>query len=72
MPLVVPIPPWSTRFFGFGWFQIRFEDCGNGSVLRTSVPKLMVNSGGFHEWGYPKAGWFLRENPICMDDNRKI
>ena len=25
--------------------------------------------GGFHKWGYPFiAGWFIRENPIEMDD----
>jgi hypothetical protein len=23
---------------------------------------------GFHKWRYPKNGWFMRENPIKMDD----
>ena len=24
--------------------------------------------GDFHEWRYPNSGWFIRENPIKMDD----
>ena len=24
--------------------------------------------GGFHEWGLPQNGWFIREKPIKMDD----
>ena len=23
---------------------------------------------GFHEWGLPQNGWFIREKPIKMDD----
>ena len=25
---------------------------------------IYIYHGGFHKWGYPKNGWFIRENPI--------
>ena len=45
-------------------------------VLKGGIASWKVLSGtwgsnrGFHKWGYPKfAGWFIRENPVKMDDN---
>ena len=29
---------------------------------------LFTGYGGFHTWGYPIAGWFIRAHPIQMDD----
>ena len=29
---------------------------------------MHLSFGGFHQWGYPRAGWFIRENPIKIAD----
>ena len=30
---------------------------------------IILSYGGFHKWGTPIAGWFIRENPIRVDDS---
>ena len=35
---------------------------------QCSKPTVGPSFGGFHKWGYPKNGRFIRENPIKMDD----
>ena len=43
---------------------------------RVNWDFLWVNGHGhnlpraFPKWGYPRAGWFIRENPMKMDDKR--
>ena len=42
--------------------------CNNNVIPAGKAGKDTKTHVGFHKWGYPIAGWFIRENPIKMDD----
>ena len=49
---------------GLGHLSLAMEtDASKGSEDGDSTV-LAYFMGGFHKWGTPKNGWFIRENPI--------
>ena len=36
--------------------------------MAWEIAREPSESGGFHKWGVPQNGWFIRENPIKMND----
>ena len=47
--------------------------CAQGEVLTVPEAKdtREAGQGGVQEWGINRNGWFIRENPIKMDDLRE-
>ena len=53
----------------WGWVQGSTEfGPRNASIFSKAPESDLYPYGGFHQWGFPKNGWFMRESFIKMDD----